>query len=60
MIQKALHKNELIGRRFMASKPNEVAREHNHGIHCSNALKFCKQVHHPLLMNVYKPNHIAG
>ena len=32
MIQKAVHKNELVGRRFMVSKPNEVAHEHNHGI----------------------------
>jgi hypothetical protein len=40
MVQKALHTNELVGTRFMASKPNEVAREHNNGIHCSNALKF--------------------
>ena len=40
MIQKPLHRNELVGRRFMASKPNEVAHEHNHDILCSNALKF--------------------
>ena len=41
MIQKALHRDELVGRRFMEpSKPNEVAHEHNHGILCSNALKF--------------------
>ena len=39
MIQKALHRDELPGRRFMASKPNEVAHEHNHGILSSNALK---------------------
>ena len=42
MIQKALHTDELPGRRFMASKPNEVAHEHNHGILCSNALKIGK------------------
>ena len=34
MIQKALHRNELVDRRFMASKPNEVAHELNHGIQC--------------------------
>ena len=39
MIQKALHRDELLGRRFMASKPNEVAHEYNHGILSSNALK---------------------
>ena len=32
MIQKALQRDELLGRRFMASKPNEEAHEHNHGI----------------------------
>jgi hypothetical protein len=42
MIKKALHRDELLGRRFMASKPNEVAHEHNHGILCSNALKIGK------------------
>ena len=39
MIQKALYRNELVGTRFMVSKPNEVAREHNNGIPCSNGLK---------------------
>ena len=49
MIQRALRKNELVGRRFMASKANEAAHEHNHGIHWSNYT----YVHHPLPMNVY-------
>ena len=53
MIQRAFRKNELVGRRFMASKANEEAHEHNHGIHCSNSLKFDTYVHHPLPMNVY-------
>ena len=39
MNQKAPHINELLGR-FMASKPNELAYEHNHGILCLNLLKF--------------------
>ena len=39
MIQKALHRDEVIGRKLMASKQNEVAHEHNHGILCSNDLK---------------------
>ena len=39
MIQKALQRDEVLGRRFMASKPNAVAHECNHGILCSNALK---------------------
>ena len=34
MIQKALRRDELLGRRFMASKPSELAHEHNHGILC--------------------------
>ena len=40
MNQKSLHKNGLRGRRFMASEPNEVAHEHNHGIVYSNAVKY--------------------
>ena len=42
MIQKALHRDELRGRRFTDSKPNEVAHEHNQGILYSNALKIGK------------------
>ena len=39
--QKALHRDELMGRRLMGpSKPNEVAHEHSHGILCSSDLKF--------------------
>ena len=53
MIQKALHKNELLVRSFMASKPNEVAHDHNHGMFCSNDLRFGTWVHHALPMNVY-------
>ena len=49
MIQRALHINELVGRRFRASKANEATHEHNHGIHWSNYT----YVHHPLPMNVY-------
>ena len=52
-IKQSLHKNELVGTRFMASKPNEVAQDHNHGILCSNALKFGTWVHHAMPMNVY-------
>ena len=40
MNQKALHTNGLLGRRFMASKPNEEVHDHNHDILGSNALKF--------------------
>ena len=39
MIQKSLHRDELLGRSFMASKPNEVAHEHNHGILLFKCLK---------------------
>ena len=48
MNQKALHRNGLLDRRFMPCEPNEVAHEHNHGIFCSNALKFGTYVHHAL------------
>ena len=39
-IQKAFHRNDVLSRRFLASKPNEVAHEHNHGILFANAMKF--------------------
>ena len=51
--QKALHINDLLRWRLMASKPNEVAHEHNHGILCLNAVKFDTYVYHALPMNVY-------
>ena len=52
MNQKALHRNGLLGRRFMAFERNDVAHEHNHGILGSNGKKFDTYVHHALPMNV--------
>ena len=49
-IQKAFHRNKLLSRRFLASKPNVVAHEHNHGILC---LHWDIGAHLAIPMNVY-------
>ena len=53
MIQKALHIDELPGRRFMASKPNEEAHVHNHGTLFKCPKNWHIGAHHALPMNVY-------